>query len=57
MLKLLCVGLCTTGGTSELNGADNSILGIHQFETIEVEVADLKSLAEAEVVNIDDNTV
>ena len=57
MLKLLCVGLCTTGGTSELNGADNSVLGVHQFEAFEVEVADLEGLAEAEVVNVDHETL
>ncbi len=56
MLRLLSVGLSTTGGTGELNGADNSVLGVHQFETVEVEFADLESLAEAEVVNVDNHT-
>ena len=46
----------TTCGTGELNGADNGVLGVHQFETVEVEFADLESLAEAEVVNVDNHT-
>ncbi len=55
--RLLGVGLGTAGGTGKGNGADNGILGIHEFETLEVEVADLESLAKTEVVNIDDNAL
>lgn len=29
--------LCATGGTGELNGAYDGVLGIHQFEAFEVE--------------------
>ena len=44
----------TTSGTGELNGAYYSVLGVHQFEVVEVELANLEGLAEAEVVNVDD---
>ena len=49
-------GSSTTSSTGKLNGTYYSVLGIHQFETFEVEVADLESLAEAEVVNVDNHT-
>lgn len=49
--------LGTAGGTCELNGTNHSVLGVHQFKTLEVEVADLESLAKAEVVDIDDHTL
>ena len=42
-----CCGGGTTGGTGELNGAYDGVLGIHQFEAFEVEVAHSEALAEA----------
>ncbi len=48
MSVLLGVSLSTTGSTCELNGAYDCVLGIDEFETLEVEVADLHCLAEAE---------
>ena len=53
----LSLSLCTTSGTGELNGANNSVLCVHQFEALEVEVANLKCLAKTEVVDVDDNAL
>ena len=50
-----CCG--TAGGASELNGADNGFLGRYEFQTFEVEFANLKGLAQAEVVYVDDQTL
>jgi hypothetical protein len=44
----------TASGTSELNGADNGVFGVDEFDAIVVEVADLESLAKAEVVDVND---
>lgn len=46
----------TTGGTCQLDGADNGVLGVHQFEFVEVEVANLHRLAKAEIIDIDYET-
>ena len=46
MSVLLGVSLSTTGSTCELNGAYDCVLGIDEFEALEVEVADLHCLAE-----------
>lgn len=37
--RLLSLGSGTAGSTSELYGTYNCVLGIHEFETLEVEVA------------------
>ena len=56
VLNLLSgISLSTTGSTSELYGADNSVLSVHELKTIEVEFADLESLTETKVINVDDN--
>ncbi len=47
----------TTCGTGELNGANNRVLGIHQFKTVEVDIAYLHGLAKAEAVDIDNKTL
>lgn len=56
---LLLVGFChcTTGGTCELHGADYGVLRVHQFETLEVEVADCERFAETESVYVDNKTL
>jgi hypothetical protein len=46
----------TTSGACELNGANDSVLGVNEFKTFKVEVANLEALAEAEVVNVDNQT-
>lgn len=43
----------TTGSAGQLHGADNGVLGVHQFEFVEVEVANLHRLAKAEIIDID----
>ncbi len=53
----LGIGLGTTCGTGKSHSADNGILGVHQLETIEVEVTDLESLAKTEMIDIDDNAL
>lgn len=50
-------GLLATGGTGELNGANHSLFRGDEFETVEVELADLEGLAETEVVDVDDETL
>ncbi len=60
----LCIGLftgcCSCGGTTcgagELNGAYDGFLGGNHFEAGEVEFANLEGLAEAEVVDVDNQT-
>lgn len=47
----------TTGGAGELYGADYGFLGSNHFEAFEVEVANLKRLAETEVVDVDHQTL
>lgn len=54
---LLCGGSSATSGTCELYGADDGVLGVDELEVVIVEVADLQSLAQTEVVNIDDNAL
>ena len=45
---LLCLCGGTAGGTCELYGADNCVLGVHQLEALEVEVAYCERLAQTE---------
>ena len=64
-IRYVCLGLLagssgslgTAGSTCELNGTNHSVLGVDQFETVKVEVADLESLAETEVVDVDDDAL
>ena len=57
-LRLLCCGSGgSTGCTGELHGANNSVLGVDKFESLEVEVANLKGLAQAEIIDIDNQTL
>ena len=50
---LFGVSLSAAGGTGELNGANDGILGIDEFETLEVKFADLHALTKTKFVNVD----
>lgn len=50
-------GLLATSGAGELNGANHSFFRCNEFETVEVEFANLKCFAKAEVVDVDDETL
>ena len=58
VIALLLSGLCsgTTSCTSQLNGADNGILGVHQLQALEVEVAYSHGLAQTQSVDVDHQT-
>lgn len=49
--------LLATSSTGQLYGANNGVLCIHQFKTIEVQVGNLHGLTKAEVINVDDNAL
>lgn len=51
----LCHG--ATGGTGELYGTNHSVLGVHQLEALEVEIAHCHALAELQMVNVDHKTL
>ena len=51
---LVALSHSTTCSTGELNGADDSVLSVDDFETFEVEGTDLDGLTKAKLRNVDE---
>ena len=54
--RLALSGSSTTSGTSQLHGANHSFLSVQQFQTFEVQFANLDSLTQTQMRNIYDQS-